>query len=62
MDKSPRVKVACINWSHADAPKALSYLLRDDEAVAEAYHATWAQAMERANDLARRVYAAGVLA
>lgn len=62
VDKSPRVKVACINWSHEDAPKAMSYLLRDDEAVATAYHDGWAQAMERANDLARLLHRAGVLA
>lgn len=42
---APRVKVACINWSHADAPHALIYLLRNGEAVAEQFVDTWADAM-----------------
>ena len=37
-----RVKVACINWPHPDAPHAASYVLVNGEAVALAYHHTWA--------------------
>lgn len=44
-----RVKVACINWGHDDAPKALAYVLRDGEALAETFHATWEEALQRAN-------------
>lgn len=47
-----RVGVACINWTHADAPHAMSFVIRDGDLIAEAYHATWAEAMERANELA----------
>lgn len=48
-----RVKVACINWGHDSAPKALSYILRDDdEMVAEDYHWSWDEAVERSRRLA----------
>lgn len=50
-----RVKVACINWGHKNAPHAMSYVLRNNELVAEAFHDTWAQAMERANLIAVRL-------
>lgn len=46
-----RIIVACINWTHSDAPHAMSYVLRDGEAVATAYHATWTDAMQRADKL-----------
>ncbi|MBO1739690.1 hypothetical protein [Leifsonia sp. TF02-11] len=53
MDNSHRVKVACINWGHDGAPKAMSYVLWDDgDLVAERYHNTWEAAMDRANGLA----------
>lgn len=50
-----RIKVACINWPHPDAPHAMSYLLRDGEVVGEAYHATWDEAMARADEVASRL-------
>lgn len=49
-----RWKVACINWSHPDAPHAVSYALRDGEMVADQFHVTWDDAMERANWWAAR--------
>ncbi|TQL46690.1 hypothetical protein FB562_2214 [Homoserinimonas aerilata] len=52
-----RVIVACINWNHPDAPHAVSYVLRDGEAIASVYHDTWAEAMHRANELAARLKA-----
>lgn len=48
-----RVKVACINWGHPDAPKGLSYILRDDEMIADWYDNTWEEALARGNYLAR---------
>lgn len=48
-----RIKVACINWGHPDAPHALSYVL--DPILGprgEFFHATWAEAMDRARMLA----------
>lgn len=52
---SGRVKVACINWSHPDAPHAMAYVLVDGAAEMTFYCATWAQAMERANNIAGRI-------
>jgi hypothetical protein len=49
-----RVKVACINWGHADAPHAASYVLRNGAADALAFHPTWADAMKRADRIAAR--------
>ena len=40
-----RVKVACINWLHADAPHALVYLWDGEEMGATTYCDTWAEAM-----------------
>lgn len=41
-----RIKVACINWSHADAPHALAYVLDPAEGiVAERYFDTWPEAI-----------------
>lgn len=50
-----RVKVACINWGHHDAPKAMSYILRDGEMLAEHYAETWEEALDRGNYLARLI-------
>lgn len=51
-----RVRVACINWPHpAPAPHAMAYVLRDGEMIADTYFATWAEAMEYAVPLARRL-------
>lgn len=47
-----RVVVACINWTTPDAPHAMSYVLRDGEVLASAYHDTWVEAMVRANKIA----------
>lgn len=51
----PRVKVACINWNLPDAPHAVSYVITGTHAIGDAYHPTWAEAMERANHLAPRL-------
>jgi hypothetical protein len=40
-----RWKVACINWSHPDAPHAISYLWDGEEMRTERYWPTWADAM-----------------
>jgi len=37
--------VACINWSHPDAPHALAYLNTPDGAMHERYFPTWAEAI-----------------
>lgn len=58
---SLRVVVACINWNHpSPTPHAIAYVLRDGEMIADRYFATWAEAMEYAVPLARRL--AGVAA
>lgn len=42
----PRWQVACINWtSPADVPHAMTYCLVDGQAIAERFHATWAEAI-----------------
>lgn len=47
-----RAKVACLNWHWADGPKATSYVLDDDgRAIANEYHPTWDEAVDRANYL-----------
>ena len=52
-DRAVRVKVACINWSHPDAPHAMTYMVT---AAGERTHTracgTWAEAMARADWLA----------
>lgn len=48
-----RWKVACINWDHATAPHAISYLLvpgaagEEDDMKHIAYHPKWEMAMAR---------------
>ena len=51
--KRARIKVACINWTHQDAPHATSYVEVGGGAYFIDYHATWDDAMERAGRLAR---------
>ena len=50
-----RAKVACVNWGHPRAPKAVSYILSGDEMFAERFHDTWADAVERSRKLARLI-------
>lgn len=48
-----RVKVACINWTHSGAPHAVTYVMDEKRGmVAESYHDTWTDAMDRAHYLA----------
>lgn len=52
-----RVKVACINWTHPDAPHALVYVLDSAEGiVAERFFDTWAEAITRATTWFDRTY------
>lgn len=53
-----RIVVACINWGHPGVAHAVSYVLRDGHATAEVYHATWDEAMRRADEL-RTLYTLG---
>jgi hypothetical protein len=54
----PRWVVACINWTHPDAPHAMSYLWDGDEMKGEAYHADWSEAMARVERMQARSRAA----
>jgi len=49
-----RWKVACINWSHDDAPHACAYLSVNGAAGFDRYFATWSEAIEWADKTARR--------
>lgn len=49
-----RFRVACINWSHRDAPHAVAYLMRNGEMVADWFFDTHAEAIAFADDRARR--------
>lgn len=54
--KSSRVVVACINWNHpSPVPHAMAYVLRDGSMIADWYFPTWAEAMDYAVPLARRL-------
>lgn len=46
----PRWKVACINWTSPDAPRATTYLLIGGAAEATRYHPTWADAIQWLTD------------
>lgn len=59
--KGLRWKVACINWGHADAPKAAAYALRGDELVANRYFDEWADAVAWAFERAARTTTFGGL-
>lgn len=48
----PRLKVACINWSHPGAPHALVYMLKHGEAVGGRFFPTWDEACSYARDIA----------
>lgn len=48
-----RIKVACCNWSHADAPHAAVYFTGPGtDHWRDAYFGTWAEAMAFADRLA----------
>lgn len=49
-----RWKVACINWTHPDAPHALAYAWDGHEIRAERYFPTWPDALAWANHMAPR--------
>jgi hypothetical protein len=49
--RGSRWRVACINWSHADAPHAVVYL----EGMFDRYFTTWSEAIEWADMTARRL-------
>jgi hypothetical protein len=48
--RRPRIRVACINWSHPRAPHAVVYL----EGMFDRYFATWSEAIEWVDMTARR--------
>ena len=51
----PRWKVACINWGHPDAPKAIAYRIgRGGMSECEKYFPTHAEAIAYADKAARR--------
>ena len=49
-----RWKVACINWSHPDAPHAAAYLVGPDGMIFDRYFATHAEAIAFADKHSRR--------
>ena len=49
-----RWKVACINWSHPDAPHGLTHLLDGDLIVLERFFPTHAEALNFADSFARK--------
>ena len=48
----PRFRIACINWSHITAPKAVVYLASETHFY-DRYFSTWAEALEWANEKSR---------
>ncbi|GGJ56089.1 hypothetical protein GCM10007173_13630 [Glutamicibacter ardleyensis] len=46
--------MACINWGHATAPKAIAYRIADEGwAECEKYFPTWREAYDHADRTAR---------
>lgn len=52
-----RVKVACINWGHEDAPHSLAYVVHvgTSEMVVDRFFGTWGEALSWGNEMARRL-------
>lgn len=50
---SSRWRIACINWSHATAPKAVAYYFEGDK-MFDRYFKTWTEAVEWTDEIVRR--------
>lgn len=60
VDNRIRIKVACINWSHSEAPHATAYIIINGEIRVETYCDTWDEAMVKACEWAKRYVRKGI--